>query len=149
MKSYLVLLYDFLLAVLATYVLASLSHSQFVLHELLKLGVEIDFPTRLRSSFEDLVGLIPAYGSAIALALLLGFICCALLNKFVSTSLRWLYPFAGASAMLVALMVMQPILDITLIAGARTGWGMAAQAAAGFFGGGVFLHQRRKHKTPC
>lgn len=148
MKSKLALLFDFLLAVICSYVLASLFHTQFVLHELTKLGVEISVATRLSTSLEDLLGLLPAYGSAICLALLCGFLITTLLIRLRANLSLWLYPLAGGIAILVALLVMHPILDITLIAGARTPLGVAMQCLAGVFGGWVFMHERKKKTAP-
>jgi hypothetical protein len=144
MSQYLRLVIDFIAAVLSCYVLASLFHTQFVLYELSKLDVVIDFKTRLSTSAEDLVGLFPAYGSAIALALLLAFLVVKLINKLSPLKSAMLYPLAGALAIFTALMAMQPILNITLIAGAREPLGIAMQCIAGLFGGWVFMHQRHK-----
>ncbi|GAA0859173.1 hypothetical protein [Aliiglaciecola litoralis] len=143
MQSKVRIVIDFLAAVISCYVLACLFHSQFVLHELTKLGVEIDLMTRLNMSFEDIIGLLSTYGSAIAVALLIAFVSVKLLSKVLSKRWQSMYPIAGALAILVTLLTMHPILEITLIAGARTPLGVAMQGLAGLFGGWVFLHQRR------
>lgn len=146
MKSLLILLLDFLLAVFAAFVLASLFHTQFVLHELVKLGIEIDLTTRLSTSLDDMLGLLPTYGSAIALSLLLGFTATYFLMRRSTKFTPWLYPLAGGVALLSCLLAMHPILDITLIAGARSALGMTAQVLAGVFGGWAFMYQRNKRK---
>lgn len=137
-------LIDFVAATLCTFVLASLFHTQFVLYELTKLGVLIDVSTRLKTSMEDLIGLFPAYGSAILVALLLAFSVVKGITTYTSVKTKYLYPIAGATAIFVALMAMQPILNITLIAGAREPLGIIMQCLAGLFGGWVFMHQRNK-----
>lgn len=137
-------LIDFVAATLCTFVLASLFHTQFVLYELTKLGVLIDVSTRLKTTMEDLIGLIPAYGSAILVALLLAFIVVKGITKFTPVKTNYLYPIAGATGIFVTLMAMQPILNITLIAGAREPLGIALQCLAGLFGGWVFMYQRSK-----
>lgn len=147
MKKFGILLIDFLLAVLCAYVLASLLHTQFVLHELVKIGVDIDLITRLETSARDLLGLLPAYGGTVALALLLGFSVVAILQWRTIKISRWLYPLAGAVAIGSALVLMHPIMDITLIAGTRSTLGKAMQALAGAAGGWVFMHQRNKHNV--
>ena len=141
-------LIDFIAATVCTFVLASLFHTQFVLYELTKLGVLIDTSTRLKTSVEDFFGLLPAYGSAILVALLLGFLVVKAIAKLTKVNLNYLYPIAGATALLVALMAMQPILNITLIAGAREPLGLTMQCLAGLFGGWVFMYQRNKAQHP-
>lgn len=128
----------FLLAVLVTFILASLAHSQFVLLELAKVGVQIDMASRISMSIDDLIGLGPSYGAIIALSLLLGFTVVGTIRKYRPHTTAWVYPLAGALAMLVMLLAMQPIMHITLIAGARTPFGILAQCLAGFAGGWVF-----------
>lgn len=144
MSKVLKLIVPFLLAVLSTFVLASLSHSQFVLHELSALGIEIDFATRLSSSLDDLRGLIPGYGGIIFVALLLGFLIMTAVRKFVPSLGSWTYPLGGGIAILVTLIAMHPIFHITLIAGAREPLGILCQCLAGAFGGWVFAHQSNK-----
>ncbi|WJG10174.1 hypothetical protein [Aliiglaciecola sp. LCG003] len=136
------LVIDFLLAVMCSYILASLFHTQIILYELSKIGVVINFQTRLSTSVDDMLGLLPAYGSAIAVALLLGFLVVKLISVLSKRQVNYLYPIAGAVAILSALMIMHPILDITLIAGAREPLGIALQGLAGLFGGWAFMHQR-------
>lgn len=144
MKKALRLFVDFIAAVIACFVLASLFHTQSVLYRLIELGVEIDFSTRLSTSLEDMIGLFPAYGATIFLALLIGFSTVAFIQKFMKKNASALYPLAGCIAILAALIAMHPILDITLIAGARSTFGMGLQAIAGIFGGWVFMYQRNR-----
>ena len=61
----------FIAAVLATLCAASLTHTQIILSGLSDLGAEIPFGVRLSTSLTDLIGLAPAFGSVIAIALLL------------------------------------------------------------------------------
>ncbi len=144
MKKTLQLIADFLLAVLCCFVMASLFHSQFVLHGLTELGVDIELKTRLSSSWDDLLGLLPTYGAVILGSLLIGFSCVGLIKRFTKFTSNWLFPFAGLVAVAAALMAMQPILNITLLAGARDTAGFAAQCFAGLFGGWAFMYQRNK-----
>ena len=143
MKQHLQLIIDFLTAVLCGFVLASLFHSQFVMHRLTELGINIDLSTRISSSLKDMMGLLPTYGVIILLALLAGFTLTGLVRQYYSLLPNWLYPLSGATAIAVALLAMQPILDITLIAGARGVMGFAAQCLAGLFAGWVFMYQRK------
>ncbi len=143
MNSAIKLVSHFLIASMATFVLASLAHSQFVLHELGALGVEIDFATRLSSTLDDFIGLMPTYGIVITVSLLLGFVITSLIRKYLKHLGYWLYPIAGFVAILMAHIAMHPILDITLIAGARSTFGLICQCLAGAFGGWAFMNMRQ------
>lgn len=145
MNSVLRLVSHFLIAALATFILASLAHSQFVLHELGSLGVEIDFATRLSSTIDDLTGLMPTYGIVVAISLLAGFLITTLVRKYLTKPAFWLYPVAGFVAILTAHIAMHPILDITLIAGARSTFGLICQCLAGAFGGWAFMNMRQSN----
>ncbi|MCC2617827.1 hypothetical protein LJ739_16365 [Aestuariibacter halophilus] len=131
----------YLLAVCSTFILASLLHTQFVLYELQRLSIPIDVATRLSTSADDMLGLAPGYGGVIALALLLGFLVIHGVRHYLRSDHPVWFPLAGTLAMLSALLAMQPILDITLIAGARTLPGLIAQCLAGTMGGWVYGQQ--------
>ena len=79
LNFYLRLCTHFLVAVIFAFVLASLFHSQFVMAELTKVGVEILFNDRLSMSIDDLLGLYPTYGVVIAVSFLIAFIVASLL----------------------------------------------------------------------
>ena len=144
MKYLLRLNSHFLIAVLCTYALASLAHSQFVLSELSAVNIDITLAARISMSLDDILGFFPILAAAIALSLLLGFGTVALIRKFQPQLTLWLYPVAGAAAILVMLLAMHPILDITLIAGARSTLGMISQSLAGLMGGWLFMRLRKK-----
>lgn len=138
------LVIDYLLAVLVTFCLASISHSQFVLLELAKVGAEISFSTRVSGTFQDLVGFLPAYAPVIALGMLIGFsLITWISSKFKSGFAGW-YPIAGGLSLLTIHAAMYPILEITLIAGARSSAGLAMQVIAGVVGGWVFYQLRQR-----
>jgi hypothetical protein len=67
-----------------------------------------------------------------------------LLTKWLKLSFYILYCLAGGIGITVALLVMQPILDITLLASPRSNVGFACQSLAGAIGGAVFAHLRSK-----
>ncbi|MBT0585273.1 hypothetical protein [Alteromonas oceanisediminis] len=127
-----------IIAALVTFALASVFHSQFVLYELSRLNIAIPSSEWVSMTLSDFIGLLPSYGGAIAFALLMGFIILTGVNRYVGQVPRWLFPFAAAFAMAVMLLAMQPILNVTLIAGARSTLGFLFQCAAGLMGGYVF-----------
>ncbi|MGK0305398.1 MAG: hypothetical protein ACI8UG_001146 [Gammaproteobacteria bacterium] len=141
---YLRLCTHFLVAVIFAFVLASLFHSQFVMAELTKVGVEILFNDRLSMSLDDLLGLYPTYGIVIAVSYFISFIVAGLLIKRFTLSPNILYCLAGGAGVTVALLAMHPILEITLLAGARSTFGFICQSLAGAMGGVVFANLRIK-----
>lgn len=104
----------------------------------------MSFATRIEASVSDLQGLLIGYGGIIAVALLLGFVLINLFSRYLLSMGRWRYVLAGFIAMLSAHALMFPIFNVTLIAGARSDFGMLCQALAGAFGGWVFMHERSK-----
>ena len=144
LNFYLRLCTHFLVAVMFAFVIASLFHSQFVMAELSKVGVEILFNDRLSMSIDDLLGLYPTYGIVIAVSYFISFIVAGLLIKRFKLSPNILYFLAGGVGVTVALLAMHPILEITLLAGARSTFGFICQSLAGALGGVVFANLRIK-----
>jgi hypothetical protein len=130
------------MATIFAFVLASLFHSQFVMAELTSVGVNISFNDRLSMSLDDLIGLYPTYAAVISTSFLLAFSIATLLLKFIKLPSSLMYFIGGGLGITTALIVMHPILDITLIAGARSTFGFVCQALAGAIGGWVFSHLR-------
>jgi len=139
----LILLRDLLLAAFVSFVAASISHTQFVLYELSNIGVEIDLATRLSASLQDLIGFLPAFLPVITLGLAIGFgITAWILSRFNSKQNGW-YLLAGGVSLLMIHTLMHPILEITLIAGARSFSGLMMQTIAGIIGGSLFYLLRK------
>jgi hypothetical protein len=145
-KFYLRLCSHFLIATIFAFVLASLFHSQFVMAELTLVGVNISLNDRISMSIDDLLGLYRTYGVVIALSLLLAFGFTQLIMKRVNVSPSILYCLAGGIGVTTALFAMHPILGITLLAGARSTFGLICQSFAGAIGGWVFSYMRASAK---
>jgi uncharacterized membrane protein YadS len=141
-KFYLRVCTHFLIAVIFAFVLASLFHSQFVMAELISVGVDISFNDRLSMSLDDLLGLYPTYGLVIAVSLLIAFVITTLLVKFFKLPSSILYFIGGGLGVATALLAMHPLLDTSLIAGARSTFGFICQSLAGAMGGWAFNHLR-------
>ena len=139
LNFYLRLCTHFLVAVIFAFVAASLFHSQFVMAELSKVGVEILFKDRLSMSIDDLLGLYPTYEIVIAVSYFISFILAGLLIKRFKLSPNILYFLAGGVGVTVALLAMHPILEITLLAGARSTYGFICQSLAGALGAGFLV----------
>lgn len=137
----------FLIAVVFAFILASLFHSQFVMAELTQVGVNISLNDRLSMTLDDILGLYPTYGLVVAFSLLLAFSITALLAKRIQIKPKMLYFAAGAVGISIALLAMHPILDVSLLAGARTPFGFVCQSFAGAMGGWIFNHLRTQSLT--
>lgn len=129
---------SFLAASLVAFVFASIFHTQFVLHELNALGIEIGFSTRLATTVGDILGLAPGYGAIVIVGLLIGFSVMALVRKFIHVPRYFSYAVGGGLAFAAMLWLMYPIFYITLIAGARSDLGFFFQCMAGVAGGLLF-----------
>ncbi len=127
----------YLVSWIITYLLASIFHTQRVLHELAELDVVISLADRVSTTLDDIIGLLPKYGSAIALALFIAQLVAVIITRRRAHVAPWTC-LAGAIAMLVMLLAMQPIMNVTLIAGAREVTGIALQCLAGAIGGLLF-----------
>lgn len=128
----------FLASCLFTFVLASTLHSAFVLKGLIDIGINVRPFDALTMLLQDMLGLLPTYGVIILLTLALAFSFArfSFLRHTQRGDIRlFTYALAGAVGFLVMLSAMQPILNVTLIAGARGITGLLAQCAAGCMGG--------------
>ncbi|MCF6143260.1 MULTISPECIES: hypothetical protein [Pseudoalteromonas] len=131
------LLPSFLASWLLTFTLASLFHSQYVVNQLVNVGIEISFSDRVNLTLDDWLGLLPTYGAIIAVALAFAFSVTGLLYRKHPKYGIQLFVIAGVTAFAVALVAIESIMNITIIAGAR-GWGFYTQLIAGAVGGYVF-----------
>ena len=146
MKIVRLLLHFFIAAVVCACV-AIFLHTQMVLAALTQIDISVSIADRFYMSIQDILGLLPAYGTIILVGLAIAFSIAKLWRKFLPTTPMLLYPLAGSLALLVILMSMQPILNITLLAGARTGAGLALQVLAGALGGFLFAYLRKPNHS--
>lgn len=142
----LILLKHYLIAVLVTITLACLLQTQMVLLALNNIGIDITWSQRFYMSWQDLLGLAPSYGVVIATGLAIGFALVKSINTYTQIKTRYLYIISGACTMAVILAAMQPVLGVTLLAGARSGLGITLQIGAGTLGGLCFMHLRNSIK---
>ncbi|WP_110430194.1 hypothetical protein [Glaciecola sp. KUL10] len=132
---------------LACFVVASLLHTQSVLNRLIELGINIPISNRISTVFADLQGLAPTYGVILLAGLSIAFFVSSLLLKRFSTNPIIIYSIAGAVAVATILLAMQPILNITLLGGARGTFGFLSQCLAGALGGILFGALRTQRKN--
>ncbi|MGL4542048.1 MAG: hypothetical protein ACRCUI_06025 [Polymorphobacter sp.] len=130
-----------LLAVVVTTLGVSIVHSLRIQSGLTDLGVDLPLGLRVSTIGRDFIGLAPALGAVIAIALAVGFVIAALLRKPLPALAGIAYPLAGGVAVAVALAAMQYSFDITPIAGARGTFGLPLFGLVGAFGGWIFARR--------
>ncbi|XQF91953.1 hypothetical protein ACOBV9_09950 [Pseudoalteromonas espejiana] len=127
----------FLVSWLLTFTLASLFHSQYVVNQLVNVGVVVSLSDRINLTLDDWLGLLPTYGAIIAIALAIAFLVTEKLTKKVKQYSMALFIAAGITSLAVVLIAIESIMNIHIIAGAR-GWGFYMQLLAGATGGLLF-----------
>ncbi|TMO71914.1 hypothetical protein CWC17_15600 [Pseudoalteromonas sp. S3785] len=127
----------FLVSWLFTFTLASLFHSQYVVNQLVDVGVVVSLSNRINLTLDDWLGLLPTYGAIIAIALAIAFFAVVLLIKKFEKYSMVLFVASGITAFAVVLVAIESIMNIHIIAGAR-GWGFYLQLLAGALGGLLF-----------
>ncbi|WP_395341285.1 hypothetical protein PN836_018865 [Ningiella sp. W23] len=150
MKKWLMRTLHLLLASIIGFFFASLLHTQAVLAKLSAIDIIIPFSERLESTWQDMLGLAPSYGLIVLAALLIAFSIAGLILKYGNLSEKgslYLYTSAGIVAFFVMLIAMQPILNVTLLAGARGVSGLMMQCMAGAISGACFAFFRRAYHS--
>lgn len=131
-------LVGFVLAVLVTAASSSLIQTLRIHAELSAMGVEIPWGLRLSSIGHDLLNFAPAYAAIVAAGFLIAFTVTGIVRRCSKQAGPWLHAVAGGVAILAALLLMEALLGMSVIAGARGGAGIALFALAGACGGAVF-----------
>ena len=134
----------FIAAVLVTLAVASFAHTHFTIEALRAVGAEVPPSIAMATVRGDFIGLAPALGAVIAIALLLGFIVAGIARRFIRLPRPLAFALAGAAAFATALWLMRLSYEITPIASARTWAGFLTLAAAGALGGLVFASVSRR-----
>jgi hypothetical protein len=128
---------QWLLAVLATTLVGSIVQTQFNLGALVALGQPVEIGLRLETTLLDLARFAPLFAPIVGV----GFLVALPLASWLArrrAGRRWLYPLAGALALLVALLLMRWLVGLTPIAAARGPSGVTALVLAGALGGWVW-----------
>ena len=149
------LVFVFILAVVATTILACVIGTQFVLAGLSEVGIAIPLATRIANTWYDVVnlGFIPSpafgfsYGLMITIGLLIAFIAAAAVAHFLPRYRVIIFTVAGAVAVFTQLWLSFQSFEVMLFAFARTPTGLAAQAIAGAVGGWLFATYTARGET--
>jgi len=125
-------------AVLTSFILGSAAMTQVVLSDLASMGVATGLGLRLSTTLGDLMGLSGSYLPLLAVSLLIAFAIAGLLARFADRGRMALYLAAGAAGVGVLLWVLEWVLGLNPLSGARGVDGFLLQVLAGLAGGYVF-----------
>ena len=128
----------FFVALLVTYFLGSSLATQVILGELRAMGMPVTLTDHFRATAHDLLGLSRSYLPLLALALGCGLPVAGVLGRRWNRLRPFLYPLAGAAAVVTLHRVVELLLGLNGLAAVREWHGLALQALAGWVGGYVF-----------
>lgn len=131
----------FVAAVVVAFVAAAWFYTQQVIAKQAAIGAEYTHAQKMLAVHENLLGLAPAYGPIVAIALAVGFLVAWGVKKVVRPLAPVAYPVAGFAAIVTTIWLIENVVlggGVGVIGGARDAGGMALQGAAGALGGLVF-----------
>ncbi|MDJ0699460.1 MAG: hypothetical protein QNJ07_06345 [Woeseiaceae bacterium] len=138
MRALLRYLLAFLAGVLCASLLGSVLSTQSVIAALADIDVEVTMATRVSMTVRDF-GILPTLVPALAACLLPGFLIAGLCARLIGGSRAAWFVVAGATAVVAELLIMQAVLGLMPIAGARTLAGLLSFGLAGAAGGWLFV----------
>lgn len=127
----------FVAAVLVTAILASVFSTQVVIAGLQGIDVDVPFATRVRMTLSDLP-ILAMFVPGAAACFLPAFLVASLLAARTQLPRTLWFVLAGASAFVVELKIIESVLGLMPIGGARSAIGLFLQSIAGATGGWVF-----------
>lgn len=133
----------YVVAVLTSYVLASLFSTQSVIASLAGMGVTVGWDERLHMGLHDVAGMTGIFLPAIAAAFAIALPVAGLLSRKKPRRRTGIFMLAGALGLVSIHLALSAAFGIIPIAGARSIPGLAAQALAGAIGGYCFAACRR------
>lgn len=129
----------FIIAVIATAILATAMSTQFVLNGLISVGAEVPLADRIDMTLFDLIGMGPLFLVFILIGLGIAFIAAKLTGKILPFNRTLIHIVAGMVAIFVMLVAMEQVFfGVPLIAGARSMGGLLAQVLVGGLGGYLY-----------
>lgn len=128
----------FVLAVLVTHVVGTISSAEPHLQWLASQGMPVDSAVRFDAYTQAVFGMVPLYTVLSAVALLVGFLVTWLIVRKVTWLSGLGYALGGFAAMVALFAVMNSVLGLTGVPSTRTLGGLLAQGVAGGLGGFVF-----------
>lgn len=142
----------FLLAVMATAILASIVQTQINLGRLVDLGAPVSTGVRALTTAQDVAFFGPVMAAITAAAFLPAFLVAGWVSRSLPQARMPIFALAGAVSLWTAFEVMGVFTPMpTLVAAARTAGGLMAMAATGLVGGTLFagLTDPRSRNIPA
>lgn len=138
-----------LAAVLVTAVGGSIVQTQLNIARIVELGVTVGWGERLDTTLQDLLGFAPLWAIIVAAGLLLALLVAGGLSRRWPGFFVGLHVLAGFTAPMVALLIMEAMMPVTVVAAARSWTGMVLMSLAGAVGGWLYagLLQRQKGQS--
>ncbi len=132
-----------LAAVVVSAGLGSIIQTQFNLARIEALNESIEPGARLEATAFDLISFAPLYAVILALALLIAMLVATWLVRFLprarTVAHALLFALAGFAAVACALVAMNLMMPVTIIAATRTTSGLILLSLAGAVGGWVYF----------
>ena len=128
----------FFVAVLATFLLASIVGTQLVLADIQSFGLVVSLSDRVSATTHDIAGLATMLPILISVTFLLAFIIAESGRRITSGKRIYWYTAAGLTSLPASLTLIKTLMGGTVFAAARTGSGMLIIALCGLFGGWLF-----------
>jgi hypothetical protein len=128
----------FLIAVVDAAILTSIVSTQLVLADITRFGLDVSLGDRLQTTLNDLLGLAVPLLILIGLCFLIGFSVARLAVRIVGGSRTIWYMAAGFTSVPAGIVVIKYVMGGTLLASARTPFGMLLIAGCCMVGGWMF-----------
>ena len=136
----------FIVAVLATFLLASIVGTQLVLADIVSFGLAVSLQDRVSATIHDIAGLATVLPILISVAFLLAFVIAESGRRILTGKRAYWYMAAGLTSLPVALTLIKTLMGGTVFAAARTDFGMLLFALCGLLGGWLFARLINREK---
>lgn len=123
---------------LASTIAGSLIQSQRALQWIESIHAPVALGDRMSMYGHDLLNFAPLWGAIIAFSFLIAFLVAGWLSRRWPRRRGQMFPLAGLAAVVVALMAMEAMLPVTVVAAARDGLGLVLLGLSGALGGLVY-----------
>jgi len=136
-------------AVVLTAAAGSVIQTQLNLARLVELGAPVSLGRRLETTLADLIGFAPVWAIIVAAGMLVAFLVTGALARRWPVGAVGLHVLAGFTAPLAALLIMEAMMPVTVVAAARGWMGMVLISVPGALGGWLYwsLLHRQKGQT--
>jgi len=128
----------FISAVIDAALLTSIVSTQLVLADVRRFGLEVSLGDRVEATIHDLVGLMLPLLILIGLSFLVSFVIARYAIRIIGGNRTIWYMAAGFTSVPAAILIIKYIMGGTLLASARTSFGMFMVACCCMVGGWIF-----------